>query len=115
MSEILFGELDPLVYQMTTGFAGGVGSTHAELCGALAAGVLIIGARCGRTEGQVDDARCQALTARFRAQFEARFGATQCAALRSLGYGADGTTPCRVLVGQATSLLLELLAGEEPA
>ncbi|NLX09944.1 MAG: C_GCAxxG_C_C family protein [Chloroflexi bacterium] len=115
VSEILLGELDPFVYKMLTGFAGGVGCSHTELCGAISGAVLAIGARYGRTEVEVDDARCQALVAQFREQFETRFGATQCAALQRLGYGANGTTPCRVLVGQATNLLLELLAAEEPA
>ena len=78
---------------MTTGLAGGVGSTEQEICGAVSGGVLIIGAIHGRVRPDVDDSR-------------------RCGELRALGYGSDGGWPCSALVERAIPLLLDILAHE---
>lgn len=107
--EALFGAVDPDWVRLSTAFAGGTGMTHGELCGALSGALMIIGARHGRSAAAVDDTHGQQLAADFRAQFADAFGATRCGSLRASGYGAGGTTPCAVLVGQAARLLLDLL------
>ncbi len=40
----MLGEVDERTIRITTALSGGVGGTHAELCGALSAGVMLIGA-----------------------------------------------------------------------
>ncbi len=54
---------------MATGLAGGVGGTHQELCGALSAGVLLIGALYGRLTPDEDDGPCYDLASRYRERF----------------------------------------------
>jgi len=46
----VLGNLDPRFVRMATGFAGGVGESKQEMCGALSAGVMLIGALYGRYE-----------------------------------------------------------------
>jgi len=109
----LWGQVDEQVCRMASGLSGGVGGTHEELCGALSGGALIIGAIHGRTRPDEDDSLCKSLVASYRERFAQEFGSTCCQALRESGYGSDGTTPCSVLVEQATRILLETLALEE--
>ncbi|MBN2469593.1 MAG: hypothetical protein JXN59_02620, partial [Anaerolineae bacterium] len=68
--------------------------------------------RHGRASAEEDSTRCKALVARYREAFQARFGHTNCAALRASGYGGGGT-PCAVLVARAVDVLLPLLEAEE--
>lgn len=113
VGERLWSQVDNQVRRMTSGLSGGVGGTHEELCGALSGGALIIGAVHGRTRPDEDDSLCRSLVARYRERFAQEFGSTCCQELRDSGYGSDGTTPCSVLVEQATRVLLETLALEE--
>lgn len=113
VGERLWGQVDDQVCRMASGLSGGVGGTHQELCGALSGGALIIGAIHGRTRPDEDDSLCRNLVARYRERFAQELGSTCCQALRDSGYGSDGTTPCSVLVGQATGVLLETLALKE--
>jgi C_GCAxxG_C_C family probable redox protein len=98
---------------MTTGLAGGVGRSRQEVCGALIAGVLLIGALHGRTKPTEDDSECQRLTAEYRERFAHELGATLCCDLRVNGYGSGGTQPCSMLVEQAARILLQVLDVEE--
>jgi C_GCAxxG_C_C family probable redox protein len=96
---------------MATGFAGGVGGSQSELCGALAGGIMIIGALFGRTT-VVDDSVVQRLTTRFRERFADAFAETQCARVRE-EVGApksDAPTSCADVVGQTTMVLLMVLS-----
>jgi len=80
-----------------------------ELCGALAGGVLVIGALFGRITLE-DDALAQRLAAQFRERFIETFGMTQCAALRENVVNVDGGLgSCSELVERATMVLLSLL------
>jgi C_GCAxxG_C_C family probable redox protein len=109
VGEHLWGHLDDDILRMTSGFAGGVGRSRQELCGALSGGVLIIGALYGRVRPDQDDSYCQELAAAYRERLVQELGATRCADLRASGYGSDGQWPCSVLVERAIPVLLELL------
>ena len=65
----LLGELHPQVVRLATPFAGGVGSTNLELCGACTGALMVIGGLHGRAQAGADDARCQELAAAYRAAF----------------------------------------------
>ncbi len=112
VGEHLWGTVDERLRRVTTAFSGGLGSTHTELCGALSGGAMIIGALRGRASLAEESAPCKALAARYRQAFLERFGMTICGDLRSHGYGGDGI-PCAVLVEQAVSVLLDVLAEAE--
>jgi len=105
----ILGHLEDQALRMTSGFAGGVGGTNKDLCGAFSAGVMIIGAIFGRTEATEDDTLCQQVVKNFRDQFEEKLGALYCYQLRAEDYGSDGKEPCSVLVERASLVLLELM------
>ncbi len=112
VGEHLLGSIDDRVFRMTTGLAGGVGSTEQEICGAVSGGVLIIGAIHGRVRPDVDDSRCQRLAALYLTRFGTELGAIRCGDLLALGYGSDGGWPCSALVERAIPLLLDILDHE---
>jgi len=100
----------PACVRLSTGFAGGVGGSQHELCGAMAGGVMIIGALLGRVSLQ-DDALAQSLTKLFRERFREAFGETECSWLReNVVHLEGGLGSCAVLVERTTMLLLDVLA-----
>ena len=112
VGEHLLGSVDDQIMRMTTGLAGGVGGSHEEMCGALSAGTLLVGALHGRAGPEEPDEPCYGLAASFRARFVEEWGTSRCADLRALGYGSDGTIPCAVLVKRAAAIFLEVLDGQ---
>ena len=99
----------PACVRMATGFAGGVGCTHQEMCGALSGCVMVIGALFGRLEPD-DDALCQRLVKDLYVRFRETFGESQCAWLREHVVDAEGGLgSCDVLVERATMILLDVL------
>lgn len=73
-----FGAVDDQAVRMANAFCGGVASSHEEMCGALSAGVMLIGARYGRTSPTEEDKASLRAAAEFRKRFIERFGATRC-------------------------------------
>ncbi len=65
------------------GFGGGVGGSHAELCGAVSGGVLVLGWLTPHTDGADAEGkkRTYAAVKEFRRRFEEVFGLTRCADL----------------------------------
>ncbi|MGC9347167.1 MAG: C-GCAxxG-C-C family protein [Anaerolineae bacterium] len=103
-------EWHPACARMATGFAGGVGGTHQELCGALAGGVMIIGALFGRNTLENDEL-AQRMTKRFRERFLETFDMTQCERLREEVVEPEGGLgSCAVLVQRTVMVLLNTLA-----
>lgn len=109
VGEPVLGRFDEAFVRMSTGFGGGVGQSREELCGALSAGVMLIGGMHGRALVGEDKEFCNQLVSRYRQRFKESFGSTNCGELRRSGYGADGHTPCSELVAHAASILLEVL------
>jgi C_GCAxxG_C_C family probable redox protein len=89
--------------------AGGVGGTREEMCGALSAGVMVIGGAYGRVSSGEDDELAYALARSFRERFLADLGYTQCAPLREMVNAPDGWGSCAILVERAAMILLQLL------
>lgn len=112
VGERVLDDVDDRTLRMTTGFSGGVGVAYRDLCGALSAGIMIIGALYGRTQPDQDDALCLALTTEYRDRFAGELGSVYCPELRAEKYGSQGEEPCSVLVERAARILLRLL--EEP-
>ena len=107
VGEHTLGHVDDRTLMLTTGFAGGVGDTRQDVCGALCAGVMIIGALHGRTQAHVDDSRCQLLAARYRERFLEAFGSTHCGELR------QHHSSCSVLVEQVVHVLMDVIEEEQ--
>lgn len=110
VGEHVLGDLGSRCARMATGFAGGVGNTQQEMCGALSGGVLIIGGLLGRTSLDEDDWPAVSFAARYRERFLAELGDTQCARLReTVVYTPGGLGSCAALVERAATILLGLL------
>lgn len=110
VGEHAFGNLEPRTVRMATGFAGGVGETYQELCGALSGGVMVIGGLFGREHFDEDDWPALTLAARYRERFLSEFGYTECGRLREqVVYAPDGLGSCSALVERAASILLNVL------
>lgn len=113
VGEHVFDDLDERCIRMTTAFGGGVGGTRDELCGSLAAGVMLIGGLYGRVSPQVDDSHAYALAKALRERFLSRFQSTTCSHVRERAKKPDGSSGCDEVVAESVRLLLGLLA--EPA
>jgi C_GCAxxG_C_C family probable redox protein len=101
--------LHPQTIKMSTGFAGGIGSTKSEVCGALSGGVMVIGGLYGRTDPKTNDEKCQQLCAEYQRRFEKEFGCVQCAELKANWVGKPGQERCVQLVERAAGILLDVL------
>jgi C_GCAxxG_C_C family probable redox protein len=89
---------------MSNAFCGGVASSHDELCGAVSAGIMLIGDRYGRVSADADDAASLAAAAAFRNRFIERFGATKCDDVRIPG------KKCTWVVEDASRILIDIMA-----
>lgn len=98
----------PQIPMAATGFGGGMGRTHAELCGALAGGVVAIGCLLGRSRQGEDWGDAAELAAELREDFLARWGTTSCAALLE-EFGEESETECKNLSEQVALMLAALL------
>ncbi len=104
------GKVEPLALRMSTPFRGGVASTHAELCGALSGGIMLIGALYGRSDNQTNDDYCSKELARaFYDKFLEEFGWLHCQDLQDNWVGKPGQENCSLLVSKATGILIDIL------
>ncbi len=113
VGEHLLGPLNDREIRMTSGFAGGIGCTYLDNCGAFSAGVMIIGGLFGRTDSEEDDHVCQELAAKYRECFLDRFNSLICGELRAEKFGSQREQPCSILVEQASAILLEVTKGHQ--
>ncbi len=109
VGEHVLGSVDEQAVRMTTGFSGGVGVTYRDICGALSAGIMIIGSLYGRTQTSQDDTRCQRLATQYRDCFNNKLGSPYCYELRAERYGSKNQEPCSALVRRAAHIFLEIL------
>ena len=86
----VLGDMKPQCARMATGFAGGVGDTQQEMCGALSGGTLVIGGLLGRASMGEDDRPALALAARYRERFLDEWGTSRCAELQDIVHAPGG-------------------------
>jgi C_GCAxxG_C_C family probable redox protein len=97
------------ITKFASGFGGGIGGSHCDACGALTGGVIAIGWLFGRKHPDDDRSTVFSLSAEFRDQFLARFGATDCKTiLASLG-DQENALKCKKLTAEAAGILFALL------
>jgi C_GCAxxG_C_C family probable redox protein len=109
VGEHYLGDVDVLALHLTTPFAGGIGGTHEELCGALTGGIMAIGAIHGRNSSSTNDDHCMELVKKFRRRFTEHFGDKVCADLKANWVGKEGQEDCAELVAQAAGILVDVL------
>ena len=102
-------DFDRRMVRIATPFAGGVGGTEEEMCGALSGGLIVIGAQHGRTETHEDDQNAQLQAARYRERFAEAFGTTRCAPIYAEVHAPGGLGSCRYVGERAALALLEVL------
>ena len=113
LGEHLWGEVDDSVRKISTGFSGGVGGSHEELCGGVSGAAIIVGLLYGRTTNDESKmVRCKRLIAEHRDRFVEKFGTTVCQELRDAQFGADERNPCSAMIAPAAFLLLDVLEEE---
>lgn len=111
----------------TGGFGGGVGGSHAEVCGAVSGGVLVLSLLHPHTDGadRAGKAAVYALTKEFRRRFEEVFGLTRCGDLLKARPGVTDKNPaaqrlgvtahCDNMVVTAVEIVEQMLAEEQAA
>ena len=111
----------------TGGFGGGVGGSHAELCGAVSGGVLVLSLLHPHTDGadRAGKVAVYALTKEFRSRFEEVFGLTRCGELLKARPGVTDKNPaaqrlgvtahCDNMVVTAVEIVEQMLAEEQAA
>ena len=104
------------------GFGGGVGGSHAELCGAVSGAVVALSLLYPHTDGADAAAKrnLYAVTKDFRQRFEAVFGKTRCGDLLAARPGVSDRTAaaarlgitahCDIMIVTAVELLEQMLA-----
>ena len=109
VGEYFFGSVDNRIRYMMSGFPGGIGGTHDEMCGALLGGVLIIGAIFGRGRPYEDEEKVYRKSVIYKDQFKKEFRGTRCQEIKDTGYGSQGIYPCSVLIGKAVKVFFKSL------
>lgn len=95
--------------RIASGFCGGLGRTHEDVCGALTGGVLAVGYLLGRMEAGKDIGEASRVISEFRRRFLEAFGSTNCAVLlQRLGEQEKGIK-CKRMTAQATGMLSDIL------
>ena len=109
------------VFAAAGAFGGGVGGSHAELCGAVSGGLLVLGLLFPHTQGENWDGKRQiyGLAKQFRQRFFETFGHTRCGDLLRARCGVSEKTTaaarlgltahCDIMVVTAVELLEALL------
>lgn len=94
----LLGMDEKQAMAMAGGFGGGVGGSHAELCGAVSGGVLVLGLLTPHTDSADKEGkrRIYAVAKEFRSRFEAVFGLTRCGELLKARPALQKGTPPRL-------------------
>lgn len=95
--------------RLATGLAGGLAGSKQEMCGALAGGVMVIGALYGRDTWEDDDQKAYALSGRYKEWFLAEFGSTQCQPIYDEMHPPDGSGSCSEVGERAARILMEVL------
>lgn len=103
-----FGRVEETLVRAATSFAGGMGDTNLDVCGALTGGLMVIGALHGRSQKGKNDGECMQLAARYRQLFLAAFGETVCERVKADWVRRHGGS-CAVLVREAAGLLVDVL------
>ncbi len=110
--------MKPLPPQLATGFHGGGGGSKVGeewtptgcMCGALAAGVLVIGALYGRTSPKQSKYGCAAhLSGYLHKRFEEELGAKCCSMLRPFYKKIDPDNSCNAIYKKGAELAVEVV------
>lgn len=115
------------IMAVSGGFGGGVGGSHAELCGAISGGIIALSLMFPYQDGTSKETKRQLyqLSKEFRARFEATFGRTCCGELLKAHPGISETTKeaarlgltahCDIMIVTAVEILEQMLEEQTEA
>ena len=109
VGELFSEEECRLLTRVATGFGGGVGRSHDELCGTFAGGVLALGFLFGKTKPDESPEDVHTAVTEFRKRFLEEFDSTQCGALLNAFGEQENLMKCKRMTGRAAGLLVEII------
>lgn len=102
-------ELSDIAKKMATPFGGGIGRAE-DVCGALAGGVLAIGANIGRTMPEQDRLRSYNAAGELHKKFLERFGSTSCKVLNNSDFKSpEHRVRCGGFVEECARFAIDIL------
>ena len=107
--EAFSNEPGPDIPQVASAFCGGVGATKEELCGALSAGILVIGFFSGRKHPTEDLQDAKTLASELRNQFIKQYGTTKCQTLLEKLGPQENKMKCKKLTANVSGMVSRLL------
>lgn len=102
-------EAGPDIPKVASAFCGGVGATKEELCGALSAGILVIGFFTGRTHPTENLQDAKTLASDLRNQFIEQYGATKCQTILEQLGPQENKMKCKKLTANVSGMVSRLL------
>ena len=108
VGEARVDDFSPKLAKMGTGFGGGIGRS-ADLCGAVAAGVMLIGLLHGRVALEENETVCARKSRKFHDRFADELGFTICYDFTKGKFRPAMHKRCEAIVEKATRILLEVL------
>jgi C_GCAxxG_C_C family probable redox protein len=106
-------EFDPKLMRLATGFGGGIAES-ADVCGALAGGVMLIGYLYGRAGLDESQDKCWRYCRTYRERFLAELGGTTCFHFTQGRFNPENHRKCAEVVRQAADILLNILPPPTP-
>jgi C_GCAxxG_C_C family probable redox protein len=101
-------DYDPLLFKISGGFCGGVGSTHENMCGAFSAGVMLLGAFQARVDVRENDQEFLQTVRDFRNEFISCLSTVNCQELLDKR-NAAGEVNCRKYVEKTVKILMNYI------
>lgn len=119
----LLGTTPEALFPVVSGFGGGIGGCHEEVCGALSGAVYVLSVLYADPEDRAGHKTVYPKVREFRSRFEEAFGHTRCGDLRTAAPGATEATPaafrlgahshCDIMVVTAVEILEQMLSEEK--
>ena len=104
------GKAPDALIRVSTGFGGGMGSSHEETCGVLTGAIIALAAVQGRITPDDPGDALKARIQTMRERFAAHFGATRCDTIRLALPDVEGR--CMRTVREGARLIAEFLREE---
>jgi C_GCAxxG_C_C family probable redox protein len=101
-------DFDPRLMRLATGFGGGI-AERADLCGALAGGVMLIGYLYGRSDLAEDQTDCWRYCREFHERFARELGGTSCYHFTRGEFNQANHEKCAEVLERAAGILMDLL------
>ncbi len=107
--ELYSKEPYPDITKFASGFGGGIGGSHCEICGALTGGIIALGWMFGRKDPGDDKQKAYSSSAEFRNRFLKKFNSTNCQRILDMMEKQELKLDCKKLTAETAGILYEIL------